>query len=248
MGEQEMTGNGDAPRYSQGILLALLAREKTGKGQYVDVSMLDGQVSILTFQAGIYFMTAKPPKRKGNQHPTICPYETFEASDGYINIAVGNDKLWQEFCNLLGLKDIKNDQKFATNPERVKNRDELFGIINKIILQKSTDDWLKIFDEHGIPSGKIVPVDKILNHPQTEARDMVIELPHPTIGKLKLTGIPVKLSQTPGKPISPPQLLGEHTDEILKNLLGYSLEEIEDLRKNKIIGGHKTTELRKKII
>ncbi|MBU2567661.1 MAG: CoA transferase, partial [Elusimicrobia bacterium] len=157
----------------QGILLALLAREKTGKGQKIDVSMLDGQVSLLTFQAGIYFTTGKTPKRKGNQHPTICPYETFETSDGYINIAIGNDKLWIQFCTLLNKispdlfpANISSDPKFAANPERVQNRNELFPIINKIISQKTTDAWLKIFDEKGIPAGPILSLDKVLNHPQ----------------------------------------------------------------------------------
>ncbi|MFH2070165.1 MAG: CoA transferase [Elusimicrobiota bacterium] len=226
----------------QGILLALLAREKTGKGQKIDVSMLDGQVSLLTFQAGIYFTTGKTPKRKGNQHPTICPYETFETSDGYINIAIGNDKLWIQFCTLLNKispdlfpANISSDPKFATNPERVKNRNELFPIINKIISQKTTDAWLKIFDEKGIPAGPILSLDRVLNHPQVKAREMVIEIPHPKIGKVKLTGIPVKLSETAGAIRTPPPLLGEHTEDVLKNILGYDEGTIQFLRRKNVI-------------
>lgn len=219
----------------QGILLALIARNKNGKGQKVDISMLDCQVSLLTYQAGIYFATGLVPKRKGNQHPTICPYETFKASDKYINIAIGNDKLWQKFCDLLGLKEIKDDPKFSSNPKRVENRDELFLIIGKIIREKKAQEWLKIFDGEGIPAGPILSVDKVLSHPQVLAQEMVVEVNHPKSGKIKLTGIPVKLSATPGSIDKPPPLLGEHNDEVLSNILGYSKEEIKGFREEEVI-------------
>lgn len=230
----------------QGILLALIARSKNGKGQRVDVSMLDCQVSLLTYQAGIYFATGLVPKRKGNQHPTICPYETFKASDEYINIAIGNDELWQKFCDLLapfeknsltglGLKEIKDDPKFSSNPKRVENRDELFPIIGKIIREKRAQEWLKIFDDEGIPAGPILSVDKVLSHPQVLAQEMVVEVNHPKSGKIKLTGIPVKLSATPGSIDKPPPLLGEHNDEVLSNILGYSKEEIKGFKEEGVI-------------
>ena len=133
------------------------------------------------------------------------------------------------------LENIKNNPKFSTNPERVKNRDELFPIINKIINQKSVDEWLKIFDEKGIPAGPILSMDKVVNHPQIKARDMIIEMPHPKIGKIKLTGIPVKLSETKGEPQSPPPLLGQHTEEVLKNILHYDDEKINQLKKEGVI-------------
>ncbi len=219
----------------QGILLALIARIKTKKGQLVDISLLDCQVSLLTYQAGIYFATGSPPKRIGNQHPTICPYETFKASDGYINIAVANDKLWHKLCDLLGLDEIENDPRFSSNPKRVENRDELFPIIDKIISTKKSTEWLKIFDEEGIPSGPILTVDSVVNHPQVQARKMVTEISHPKAGQIKLTGIPVKLSDTPGSIENPPPLLGQHTDEILSDVLGYSKEKITELRKSEVI-------------
>ena len=230
----------------QGILLALIARNKNGKGQKVDVSMLDCQVSLLTYQAGIYFATGLVPKRKGNQHPTICPYETFKASDEYINIAIGNDKLWQKFCDVLapleknsltglGLKEIKDDPKFSSNPKRVENRDKLFLIIGKIIREKKAQEWLKIFDDEGIPAGPILSVDKVLSHPQVLAQEMVVEVNHPKSGKIKLTGIPVKLSATPGSIDKPPPLLGEHNDEVLSNILGYSKEEIKGFKEEGVI-------------
>ncbi|HPZ08733.1 MAG TPA: CoA transferase, partial [Candidatus Eremiobacteraeota bacterium] len=236
-GLMSLTGDPDGPPYKvgtsladimgaiyafQGTLLALIARQRDGKGQRVDVSLLDGQVSLLTYQAGIYFSTGKSPTRKGNQHPTISPYETFKASDEYINIGVGNDKFWHVFCELVSLKDIEYDQRFATNPKRVENRDELFPIIQKIIQEKTAEEWLKLFDEHGIPSGPILSVDKVLTHPQVLARDMVVEIPHRKAGNIKLTGIPVKLSDTPGSVKLPPPLLGEHNEEIFTGILGYN--------------------------
>ncbi|OQA16923.1 MAG: Formyl-coenzyme A transferase [bacterium ADurb.Bin363] len=249
-GLMSLTGDPDGPPYKvgtsladimgaiyafQGTLLALIARQRDGKGQRVDVSLLDGQVSLLTYQAGIYFSTGKSPTRKGNQHPTISPYETFKASDEYINIGVGNDKFWHVFCELVSLKDIEYDQRFATNPKRVENRDELFPIIQKIIQEKTAEEWLKLFDEHGIPSGPILSVDKVLTHPQVLARDMVVEIPHRKAGNIKLTGIPVKLSDTPGSVKLPPPLLGEHNEEIFTGILGYNKEQIDSFRKEKII-------------
>ncbi|MBA7604441.1 Acetyl-CoA:oxalate CoA-transferase [subsurface metagenome] len=219
----------------QGILLALIARSKTGKGQLVDISLLDCQVSLLTYQAGIYFATGSVPRRIGNQHPTICPYETFKASDGYINIAVGNNKLWHKFCDLLGLDETENDPRFSSNPKRVENRDELFTIIEKIISAKKSTEWLKLFDEEEIPAGPILTVDKTVNHPQVQAREMVADITHPKAGQIKLTGIPVKLSDTPGSIENPPPLLGQHTDEILSDVLGYSKAEITELRKSEVI-------------
>lgn len=219
----------------QGVLLALYAREKTGRGQKVDVGMLDGLSSLLTFQAGIYFATDKSPHRKGNQHPTICPYETFKAKDGYFNLAVGNDRLWESFCKLMNLEAICKDERFATNPLRVKNRNKLFELIEPVFQQKDMEEWIKIFDEAGIPAGPILPVDKVLAHPQIKAREMVVELDHPLIGKTKFMGIPVKLSDTPGKVMTPPPLLGEHTEAILQKYLGYNKEEIKSFKDSGVI-------------
>ncbi|MEQ8186904.1 MAG: CoA transferase [Candidatus Eremiobacterota bacterium] len=219
----------------QGILLALIAREKTGKGQRIDISLLDGLVSLLTYQAGIYFATDNPPLRKGNQHPTICPYETFKASDEYINIAVGNDKFWYIFCDLIGLEHIKHDPKFAINPERVKHRDELFSIIQNILSQKKAEEWLTLFKDHGIPSGPVLTLDKVLTHPQILARDMVVNIEHPACGNIKLTGIPVKLSDTPGSIKLPPPLLGEHNEEVLSSILNYDKQEIKKLAEEGIL-------------
>jgi crotonobetainyl-CoA:carnitine CoA-transferase CaiB-like acyl-CoA transferase len=199
-----------------GILLALQARQRTGRGQKVDVSLLDGQVSLLTYQAGIYFGTGKTPTRKGNQHPTIVPYETFKARDRYFNLAVGNDRLWVQFCDLLDRPDLK--EKFPTNPVRVERHDELFPILQDIFAGKTADEWLALFEKAGIPCGPILSVAEVLEHPQIKAREMVVERPHPKLGKVKMTGVPVKLSETPGEAGAAPPLLGQHTEEILREL------------------------------
>jgi len=217
---------------AQGILLALVARNKTGRGQKIDISMLDGQISLLTYQAGIYFAEGKSPMRKGNQHPTICPYETFKTKDGYLNLAVGNDKLWLSFCELINRPDLKSDERFTTNPKRVACRNILFPILSEIFSTRSTAEWISLLEKAGIPAGPIFTVEEVLEHEQTKARKMVVAMEHPKAGRIRLTGIPIKLSDTPGKIKTPPPVAGQHTEEILRNVLGYSKEKIEELRKS----------------
>jgi crotonobetainyl-CoA:carnitine CoA-transferase CaiB-like acyl-CoA transferase len=217
-----------------GILLALQARQRTGKGQKVDVSLLDGQVSFLTYQAGIYFGTGKSPSRKGNQHPTIVPYETFKASDRYFNLAVGNDRLWGQFCDLLGRPDLKTHEKFATNPRRVENHEDLYPILQKIFTEKTADEWLAFFEKNGIPCGAVFSVGEVLEHPQVRAREMVVERPHPKLKSVKMTGVPVKLSDTPGVAGNAPPLLGQDTLSVLRDL-GYTDEQFADFLKRGVV-------------
>lgn len=217
-----------------GILLALHARQRTGKGQKVDVSLLDGQVSFLTYQAGIYFGTGKSPSRKGNQHPTIVPYETFKARDRYFNLAVGNDRLWGQFCDLLGRPDLKTHEKFATNPKRVQNHEDLYPILQTIFADKTADEWLAFFEKNGIPCGPIFSVGEVLEHPQVRAREMVVERPHPKLKSVKMTGVPVKLSDTPGVAGTAPPLLGQDTLTVLREL-GYTDEQFADFLKRGVV-------------
>ena len=217
-----------------GILLALQARQRTGKGQNVDVSVREGQVSFLTYQAGIYFGTGKSPTRKGNQHPTIVPYETFKARDRYFNLAVGNDRLWGQFCDLLGRQDLKTHEKFATNPKRVQNHEDLYPVLQKIFAEKTADEWLAFFEKNGIPCGPIFSVGEVLEHPQVRAREMVVERPHPKLKSVKMTGVPVKLSDTPGIAGNAPPLLGQDTLSVLRGL-GYTDEQFADFLKRGVV-------------
>jgi formyl-CoA transferase len=219
---------------AMGILMALYYREKTGKGQYIDASMLDGQISWLTYQGGRYLASGEVPQRIGSAHPLIVPYQDFEASDGFINIAAGNDNLWRKFCEVTGLQDIVDNPKFATNANRVENREEVVGIISKVIANKTIEEWLDILNNAGIPCGPIYTVDRVFADPHVLAREMLVEVNHPKCGKIKVTGSPVKFSETPAEVVTAPPSLGQHNDEILLGL-GYSSDDIEKLRKDKVI-------------
>jgi formyl-CoA transferase/CoA:oxalate CoA-transferase len=217
-----------------GILTALYHRERTGHGQYVDASMLDGQVSWLTYQGGTYLASGKVPQRIGSAHPLIVPYQAFKAKDGFINIAVGNDNLWKKFCDAVELQDIVDDPKFATNAKRVKNRNEVVGIISKVIATKAMKKWLDILESAGVPCGPIYTVDQIFSDPQVLARNMLVEVDHPKCGKVKVTGSPIKFSETPAEVVTAPPSLGQHNEEILHEL-GFSNDTIEKLKEEKVI-------------
>jgi len=217
-----------------GILTALFHRERTGQGQHVDASMLDGQVSWLTYQAGRYLASGDVPQRIGSAHPLIVPYQDFEAIDGFINIAAGNDNLWKKFCKATDLAQIADDPKFATNPKRVENRDEVVAIVSKKIKTKTMQEWLDILNEAGVPCGPIYTVDQIFKDPQVLAREMLVEIDHPKCGKIQVTGSPIKLSETPAEIKTHPPMLGEHNSSILQEF-GFSEEDITKLKEDKVI-------------
>lgn len=214
----------------QGALLALYARQSTGRGQFVDISMLDGQISLLTFQGQKFLSTGIVPGRMGNQHPSICPYETFEANDGHFNVAVGNDRIWTTFCETLGLKKLLEDPRFRTNPERVKHHDELFPVLSGLFKTKPVEHWLTLLDEAGVPAAPILNVDQVFSHPQVSARKMRIPVPHAKIKKLEMAGAAVQLSDTPAVVRRGPPLIGEHSEEILAEF-GISESDLERLNR-----------------
>ncbi len=218
----------------EGILLALFHRQKTGKGQYIDISLLDSLISMFTFQSQIALSTATTPKRKGNLHPTITPYETFETKDGYINIAAGNEGLWKNFSKAINRTDLLTVENFSVNPKRVENRVELQKELIPILKLKTSDEWFKIFAEYDVPVGKINTVKEALNLPTVLGREMVIELNHSTVGKMKTVGNPIKLSSVKNYNYKPAPAIGEHSDKILKQL-GYSKKEIAKLKSQKVV-------------
>lgn len=212
-----------------GILSALFAAQRTGKGQFVDVSLLDGQVTLLNHMATGYMATGKPAGRMGSAHPSIVPYQAFRAKDMDFILAVANDGLWKKCCEAFGWHDLLEDAKFTTNDNRVANRDELIAILSDRLITMESKDIFEKMEEAGVPCGPIHTIDQVLNHPQIEAREMMIEIPHPNVENLKVPGFPVKLSETPAQVRYYPPLLGEHTNDVL-NGLGYTDEQIQALK------------------
>ena len=217
-----------------GILAALRAREETGRGQFVDTSLFEGQLSWLTYVAGNYFATGKNPERHGSAHPTIVPYQAFQTQDGNVMVAVGNDSLWQKFVRALNLDDLGNDPEYHTNEGRVAHRDELVERLSAAFKEQTTDEWLKRLGEHGVPASRVQSVEEVVHDPHAAARDMFVKLQHPTAGEITVTGIPVKLSETPGRVETPPPTLGQHSEEVLREL-GFEQEEIDELKEKSVI-------------
>jgi formyl-CoA transferase/CoA:oxalate CoA-transferase len=201
-----------------GILAALQERQRTGHGQWVDVSLLDGQIAWLAYVAGGYFATGEIPARYGSAHPTIVPYQAFPTSDGHIMVAAGNDTLWRRFAAAIGIGDLAQDPRFATNPDRVRNRDELLPLIERILVTRTGQEWSDILSEAKVPAGRINTVDQALAHPQVIAREMVADVVHETAGKLQTVASPLKLSASAPQVRTPPPRLGEHTDEVFAAL------------------------------
>jgi crotonobetainyl-CoA:carnitine CoA-transferase CaiB-like acyl-CoA transferase len=220
---------------SQGILAALYTRQSTGLGQHVRISMYEAVAALLTFNASIYYATGDSPRRRGNEHPTIVPYETFEAADGWINLGVANDDLWQRFCAAAERQDLKTDARFARASDRVRNREVLVPLVKTIIKQRSRDEWLKRLDKAGVPSGAIRTVGEVCESEVLEARGMVAEMQHPSAGLVKGIKSAMHLSHTPLDAYAPPPRLGEHTREILTGILGYSAKDFDRLARDKVI-------------
>jgi crotonobetainyl-CoA:carnitine CoA-transferase CaiB-like acyl-CoA transferase len=223
---------------SQAILAALYTRKETGRGQHVSVSMYEVVAALLTFNASIFFATGNSPRRRGNEHPTIVPYETFEASDGWINLGVANDDLWRRFCEAAKRPDLVNDVRFAKASDRVRNREHLVPLVKAIIKGRTRNQWLKSFDKAGVPSGAIRTVGEVCQGQLLEARAMVAEMPHKTAGKVKAIKNAMHLSETPLNAYAAPPRLGEHTYEVLTSLLGYTKAEIEKLADAHVVTIH----------
>ena len=220
----------------QGILLALLARQRSNTGQFIDISLLDSTVSLLAYQSLIYLTTGKAPGRMGTRHPSIVPYECFQVSDGFVNIGVTNQKQWTSFCRVLGLPELAADPRFATMPERIAHYDALKDILTPRLLAKTREQAIAEMSQAKIPVGPVNTLADVLNDPQIQVREMIRELTHPVYGPIKQLGIPVKMSQTPGMVEGAPPRFGEHNQEIL-SMLGYSEDRIEECRRLGVLSG-----------
>jgi crotonobetainyl-CoA:carnitine CoA-transferase CaiB-like acyl-CoA transferase len=220
---------------AQGITLALLARGRTGRGQKVEIGMLDVMASLLTYQAGLYWNAGGRPTRRGNQHPSIVPYEVFRARDAYLTLGVANNSLWEKTCRALGREDLARDPRFDSGANRVTNRDALVPILNDLLGARSADEWLARLEQAGVPAGRIRTVAEVCESPHLKARGMVVKLAHPKAGAITVMGVPVRLWQTPGAALAPPPLLGQHTDEILTRLLRIPKAKVERLRARGVV-------------
>ncbi len=217
------------------VMTALHHRERTGEGQYIDISMLDAQIAWLTYQAAYYFANNEPPKRLGAAHPTLVPYQAFMSQDGkYVNVAVGSERIWERFCKGIDRADLKDNPEFTLNGDRVRNRATLVPLLQEYFLTKPASHWVDVLQAVNVPAGPINDLADVFSDPQVLHRQMLLEMPHPTLKTIKQTGLPLKFSVTPGGLDRHPPLLGEHNQEILKDL-GYSAAAVERLAEKSII-------------
>jgi crotonobetainyl-CoA:carnitine CoA-transferase CaiB-like acyl-CoA transferase len=217
------------------ILAALVNRDKTGEGQYIDLALLDVQAAVLANQAMNYLTTGQAPSRLGNKHPNIVPYQSFATANGHIILAVGNDDQFRRFCELVNNPDLADDPRFTTNKQRVQNRASLIPIIEKIMKQRSSEEWLQKLDDENIPCGPINTIDKVFANEQIQHRGMQFEISHPLAKNISMVANPIQFSKTPNKYDKPPPLLGEHTDEILTEVLELDVAELDALKNRGVI-------------
>jgi crotonobetainyl-CoA:carnitine CoA-transferase CaiB-like acyl-CoA transferase len=240
-----ITGPEDGPPYRLGIpivdittgmfaatavLAALRARDLSGRGQLVDTSLLDSEVALLTNVASNHLVGGEGPRRLGNAHPNITPYESFRARDRWFALAAANQRQWAVLCDVVGRPDLVADPRFADNNARVSNRGALRQVLDAAFAERDAEEWLSILRQAELPCGPINSIPEVFTHPQAADRHLVLETEHPTAGTLRLPGFPYKLSDTPAEVRLPPPLLGQHTDEILRDLLGCSPSDVQDLR------------------
>ena len=217
------------------VLAALTHRDRSGEGQHIDMALLDTQVAMLANVGSNYLSSGKPPKRWGNAHANIVPYQTFACRDGHIIVATGNDGQYQKFVEAGGRPELGSDPRFATNPLRVRNREILVPMLAGMVKEKGRDEWIALLESRGVPCGPINNIDEVFENEQVRAREVAIELPHPTAGKVKLVRNPIRMSATPATSDKAPPLLGQHTDEVLRDVLGLGEAEITALRNKGVV-------------
>jgi CoA:oxalate CoA-transferase len=219
-----------------GIMAALHARQKTGRGQFLDVSMLEGQLGMLSGMIGAYFADGIVPRPMGTAYGMLLPYQTFRTRTRDIAIGVGSDKLWKTFCPLVGLPQLTDDPRYATNAQRNINRLSLIAALQEAFLTRTYEEWEAILLPAGVPMGAINRIDHVVEHPQVAARGALVECDHPVAGQIRMVGPPVRLSETPGAVRRPAPLVGQHTESVLREVLGMKDDEIARLREDGAIG------------
>jgi crotonobetainyl-CoA:carnitine CoA-transferase CaiB-like acyl-CoA transferase len=219
----------------QGILLALLRRQTTGEGARVEASLLESLLPTLTYQASAWLLAGRVPSRLGNRHPSLAPYETFEASDGHVVIGVGSETLWRSFCEVIGRPHLAADPRFDTNARRVSSYEALRSELSPVLRGRTVEDWLAALGAAGIPCGRVRSVAEALANPQVAARGLLLDVDHPRAGRGRYVGSPIGLDGAGRGSLRPPPLLGQHTEEVLGEWLGLSAAEIGDLRRGAVV-------------
>jgi crotonobetainyl-CoA:carnitine CoA-transferase CaiB-like acyl-CoA transferase len=220
---------------AHGVQLALLARARTGRGQIVHTSLLEAMIGVLSWGAGMYFESGAPPGPAGQHHPLSAPYGRFRARDGWLNIAAGNDAMWRRLAGVLGRPDWLDDERFAHPLARLRARDALSAEIEAALASADVAEWVERLNAAGVPTGPVLDLRQVFSDPQVLAREMLVEMDHPEVGTFRTTGLPIKLSDTPGALGRRPPLHGEHTDEVLAEL-GIPPAEIARLRAEGVVG------------
>ena len=224
--------------YAHGaILAALLARGKDGEPHFIEISLLDVELSLLIHLGSGYLLTGEVPKRYGNAHPTIVPYNVFYTKDRPVFLSTSSDSRWKKLCQVLGLQQLMDDARFSTTPARIKNRAEVEALVQERLREKTADEWMELMDQSGsgVPFAPINSLDRVFSDPQVTSREIVTEVVHPVTGPIKMVGMPVRYDESRGKVRLPPPRLGEHNREILTGLLGYSEEEVNRLKEEGVI-------------
>jgi CoA:oxalate CoA-transferase len=219
---------------AQGVVMALLERERSGRGQVVDTSLLEATIGVLSWGAGMFFESGRSPGPAGQHHPLSAPYGRFRARDGYLNIAAGNDAMWEKLARALGRPEWLRDPRFGDFVARIAHRDALTEEMEAVLAGEDVDTWVERINEAGVPCGPVLGMEQVFADPQVLAREMLVELPHAELGTFRTTGLPVKLSRTPGGIGRAPPLLGEHSEAVLAEC-GFEREEIEALRERGVV-------------
>jgi formyl-CoA transferase len=214
---------------TQAVLAALFHRQRTGEGQYVDMALLDVQVAVLANMNTNYLASGQVPRRWGNAHPNLVPYQTFKASDGWIIIACGNDDQYRRFCEAGGRPDLHEDARFRRVQDRIRNRDELIPILADVVAARSSADWIGDLERAGVPCSPINDIAQVFENPQVQARGLRVDIEREDAGPVRLVGSPMRFSATPVRYELPPPRLGEHTSEVLRGLLGYTDEQVAEV-------------------